>query len=155
MKEKINVIITIEMMGKPPEHLKDTISKFIEGMNAEKGVKILGKKIYEVKKIENSELFSTFAEVELELDDIYQLFMIIFTYMPSHIDIIKPEELKMKNSDLNVLCNELTRRLHEYDSVAKTIIFEKKILESQLTKKNTEKKSKRIKASKKEEKEII
>jgi len=130
--EKIRAIIIVEMMGKPAEYLKETLGKYVERISMEKGIKILGKKIHEPKKVDNSELFSDFAEVELELESFQHLFMIIFTYMPSHIEITGPEEVKIKNFDMNQLCNDLTRRMLEYDAIAKKMIYERRILENQL-----------------------
>lgn len=128
----INASIIIEIMGRPADYLKENMLKLVDKMGSEKGVKILGRKISETKKIENSDFFTIFAEIELEFESLKQLILIIFTYMPSHIEITKPEEIRMSNYDLNVLCNEITLRLHNYDEIAKSIIFEKKILENQL-----------------------
>ena len=130
--EKIKLMVIVEMMGKPPEHLIQTLSSHVDKMKEEKGIKVIGKKISEPKKIENSDLFSTFAEVELEISDIEQLMMILFRYMPSHIEIIEPESIRINNFDLNTLCNEITRRLHDYDTIAKTIGYENQILQKKL-----------------------
>jgi len=101
-------------------------------MELEKGVKIINKKINKSKKVPDSELLSSFAEVEIEFDTLQHLFMIIFTYMPSHIEIISPEEIRMRNFEIGSLCNDITRRMLEYDSIAKKMIYEKRILENQL-----------------------
>lgn len=130
--EKIKAIFIIEMMGKPAEYLKETLLKYIEKIEAERGIKIIGKKINPPKKIEGSELLSSFAEIEAELDTLQNLLTIIFSYLPSHIEIISPEEIKLRNFEMNGLCNDLTRRMLQYDSIAKNMIYEKKVLENQL-----------------------
>ncbi len=132
MAEKVNAVMMIEMMGKPAEYLKETFSKFIDRLGTEKGLKILEKKISEPRQVENSELFSTFAEIEMEVENMQLMLAIIFTYMPSHVEIISPAETKLKNFEFSTLCNELIRRLHEYDSIAKKMTFERNILENQL-----------------------
>ena len=130
--DKIKAVIIIEMMGKPADYLNETLSKFVSRMELEKGVKIINKKINKSKKVPDSELLSSFAEVEIEFDTLQHLFMIIFTYMPSHIEIISPEEIRMRNFEIGSLCNDITRRMLEYDSIAKKMIYEKRILENQL-----------------------
>lgn len=130
--EKICATIIIEMMGKPAGHLKETLEKYVDMVGIEKGVKILNTKINKPKPVPDSKLLSDFAEIELELESLQHLINLIFTYMPSHIEITSPEEVMFKNFELNNLCNDLTRRLLEYDSIAKKMILEKKVLENQL-----------------------
>jgi len=134
MVEKIKAIVIFEMLGRPADYLKETLKKFIDKVNNEKGVKILGKKIKKPKKLEQAkqELYTTFAEAELEFEDMQAMFKIIFIYMPSHIDIISPEEIKIKNFDLNVLMTELARRLHQYDEITKRLSAERNILYTRL-----------------------
>ena len=132
--EKINAIIILEVMGRPANYVKKSLSEIAESINKEKGIKIIKKKINSSKKIEKS-LFLSFAEIELEAENITSLSRIIFLYMPSHIDIIKPQELRISNYDLNPMFNEIIRKLHEYDSVAKAMLFEKSIILKQLEEK--------------------
>ena len=53
--KKIKAAVIFEMMGRPPEHLKETMNKLIDTIGQEKGVNILKKKIHEVKKIEDKD----------------------------------------------------------------------------------------------------
>lgn len=134
MVEKIKAVLIFEMLGRPVEHLKNTLVQFVEKISQEDGVEILNKKIHEPKKIEEAkqELFTTFAETELSFKDMPSMFKIIFMYMPSHIEIIEPEEIKIKNFDLNILMTELARKLHQYDEIAKKLSIERSILQRQL-----------------------
>ena len=104
-------------------------------MSKEKGIELLINNVSDPKKIENSDLFSIFGEIEMNLDGILELLMFIFAYMPSHVEVITPENLKVRNENLNMFANELTRRLHQYDELAKTIIMERDILRRQLIEK--------------------
>ena len=52
--------------------------------------------------------------------------------MPAHIEIIEPEMIVLTNSGWNDVLNELTRRLHGYDEVARVLQIEKDILEKKL-----------------------
>lgn len=132
MADKISAMFVIEMLGKPADYLKDSLSQIVDKMGEEKGIKIIKKKVHEPKTIENSPLFTTFAEVEIEADGIDYLVAMVFLYMPSHVEVMKPETIGLKNCDANILLNEITSRLHRYDEIAKGIIFEKANLENQI-----------------------
>ena len=52
--------------------------------------------------------------------------------MPAHVEIIFPESIKITNSELNELLNEISRRLHGFDEVVRILQSEKAILEKKL-----------------------
>lgn len=134
MSEEIKAILIFEMLGRPAEHLKNTFGQFIDKISQEDGLEILNRKINEPKKVEQAqqELFTTFSEVEINFKNLLSLLKIIFVYMPSHIEITNPSELKIKNFELNSIMTELARKLHQYDEVAKRLAIERAILQRQL-----------------------
>ena len=134
MGDKIKTILIFEMLGRPAEHLKNTLFQFIDKISQEKGVEVVNKKIHEPKRLEEAkeELYTTFAETEFNFQDLPSMLKIVFMYMPSHIEIIDPEELRIKNFDLNVLMSELARKLHQYDEITKRLAIERNILYRQL-----------------------
>lgn len=118
-----------EILGKPPEYIKETLESYVNNLASE-GVKILSKKIHEPKLLDKektgkNELFTTFAEVELEIDNLNLLFGIAFRLLPSHVEIIEPNELTFKNFDLSASISELLIKLHKYDEVAKVLTLER------------------------------
>jgi hypothetical protein len=116
----IRSTIILEIIGKPPEHLIETLEKMIKDMDNEKGVKVLSKSINEpVVMKENKEFYTTFAEVDLEVEDILYLAIIMFKYMPAHIEILEPELIALTNTGWTDILSELTRRLHGYDEIAR------------------------------------
>ncbi len=132
---KINAEVIIEVLGKPKEHLVETLENLIKQIDAEKGVKVEGKKIHEPQEVKNKEgFFSSYAQVEIELEEIISLIVILFKYMPSNVEITYPEKLVLKNSDMSEMFSEITRRLHKYDEVARILQAEKKILENKIRK---------------------
>jgi len=149
MDRKINAVLMIEILGKPAEYITETLSNMVDNLSKEKNVNLVNKKIEEPKEVpDQGDIFTTFAEVEVETE-IYDLMLLIFKYMPSHIDIVTPEEVRVKNSDFNIFLNELTRKLHRYDEIAKTVLLERQILakkiksgEIQVKKPKVEKKTK-------------
>lgn len=131
-EQKIQCRFVIEMLGRPANYIKEIMAKLIEKIEKEKEIKILDKKLFEPKQIKDSDLYSTFTEIEVEIGEIIILWRILFTYMPSHIEIIKPENLKINKSKLEVFINELVRRLHQYDEATRKLMIEKAILEKKL-----------------------
>lgn len=132
-ENQVSAILILEILGRPPEHLKKTLEELIAGMGKEKGVEVKGKKINEpVELKEKKEFYTTFAEIEVEVKSISHLAMLMFKYMPAHIEIISPENLKLSNNSIGELFNEVIRRLHGYDEIARIIQAERKILEQKL-----------------------
>ena len=132
-KSKINTMLVIEVLGRPPEHLKEALEDIIKRIGEEKNVKVISKKIAEPKEVEkNPGMFTTFGEIEVETKDMLTLAILVFKYMPAHIDILSPENITMTNKNHNEILNEVARRLHSYDHVARVIEAEKKILEKKI-----------------------
>jgi len=128
--KKIRALFIFEIMGNPPEYIKTALEGFIDKLGTIKGVSIINKKVHEPKLIEDKEnkqkgLFTTFGETEIETDTLSTLFGITFHMLPSHVEIIEPEEIKLTNFELSPIITELAVKLHKYDEIAKTMIFEK------------------------------
>jgi len=131
MKLQVNLIF--EIMGRPAEHVKQSLTNLVMKIASDKGVKLISKEIHEPVKIETSkDLFSSFAEVSLELDSIANYLQIIFNYMPAHIELVRPEEIAFTNRDLNEMANALVQKLHQYDAIAKNSMIEKDIMMKKL-----------------------
>lgn len=143
--EKIRASIILEMMGRPKEHLASTMNQLLEVMAKEKNIKITGKKIHDIKKVEQKDkegkiieipeerqLYSTFAEADIECSHIMDLMLICFKYLPSHLEIIEPQEFVLNNFDLNSILNEIATKMHYYDALAKSALTNNQILVNKL-----------------------
>lgn len=139
--KKIKATLIFEILGRPKEHVIATLEQLITTIGSEKNVEVTHKKIHEVKLFENKdkdgniihneagkELYSTFAEVELEAKTLFILIGICFKYMPAHIEIIEPDEFVINNFDVNLLLNEIAAKIHQYDALAKTAMMQNHIL---------------------------
>jgi len=136
MVKKIRTLFIFEMIGKPPEYLKENLESYIKSLQTE-GVKLLSKKIHEPKpieaqKTETTGLFCSFAEVELEIDNLNLLFGITFRMLPSHVEVIEPADFNLKNFDLSAIISDLAIKLHKYDEVVKVLMMERDNLNVQL-----------------------
>jgi hypothetical protein len=131
--KKINVRMIIEIAGRPPEHLTETLNVLIKKIDEEKGVSVDEKIIHEPVLMKNQkDFYTSFAEIEIIVEDVAMISSLALKYMPAHIEIIEPEIIALTNSGWNDLLNETLRRLHHYDEVARVIQTEKMILENKL-----------------------
>lgn len=129
----IKAVLIIDVIGKPPEHLTETLNNIIKKIDDEKGVDVIDKKLNEPTLMKDQKNFYTsFAEVEVEVEEIFGLIILMFKYMPAHIEILYPELIALTNNGWNDVLNELTRRLHGYDEIARIVNVEKSILEKKL-----------------------
>ena len=148
----IRAVLVVEVLGRPPEHLKETLGQIATSIDEEKGVVVKKKKINEPVELEKEKgFYSSFAEIEVEVEEIANLAILMFKYMPAHIEIISPELIALTNNGWNDILNELTRRLHGYDEVARVLMNEKAIMQKQLEELTAKKKKspKKKKSSKK------
>ncbi len=130
---KVNAVFMIEVMGRPPEFLTETLNDIIKKIGEEKGTKIKNSKINSPVLIKDQkDFYTSFAEVEMEIDNILYLTILTFKYMPAYVEIISPQNISLSNSEFNDVLNELSRRLHGYEEVARILQNEKFILEKKL-----------------------
>ena len=130
----IKVRVIIEILGSPKKHVEETINKVVKKIETEEtDIKLLNGKSYEATEVKG--LWSTFAELELEFNKLYDLIGFSFDYMPSVIEILEPEKMNIEMGDVNELLNDLLAKLHNYDMVTKNLSAENILLKRQLEKK--------------------
>jgi len=131
--KKIAAVFILEAIGKPAEHVTEVLKNLSDKFAEEKAVKIIETKVNEPQEMKDQEgIYTNFVEMEFEVEKIVDLIFLIFKYMPAHVEITHPEKITIANSDMNMALNELTRRLHGYDEIARIIQVEKNVLEKKL-----------------------
>ena len=81
IKQDITAIMILEVMGRPKEHLIETLEDLIKKVGEEKGVTIIEKKLHEPTEVKDQkDLFTTYAEVEVEVEQALQLAILMFTF---------------------------------------------------------------------------
>jgi hypothetical protein len=129
----IKAALIIEILGKPKEHLTDSLNKIIEEIDKEKGVEVYEKKVYEPKELEDQKGFYTsFADIQIEVEEIRYLIILMFKYMPANVEIIEPELIALTNNGWGDIINELARRLHGYDEIARVLQLQNHQLRNKL-----------------------
>jgi len=121
--------IILEILGRPKEHVIEALNILVSKIGTEQGVKIIDKTLHDPIPVQDSkDLFTTFAEILVELDSLENYFGIMFAYMPSNMEIIKPEKISLSNQDLSQLGYKIIHRLHDYDAITKKALIENEIL---------------------------
>ena len=130
---KFQVNIILEVLGRPKEHVKGALNELVTRLDSEKEVKIIEKNLHDPLPVESAkDLFTTFAELTLELESLNTLFGLIFAYMPANIEVISPQKINLSNIELNDLGNRLVQRLHDYDAITKKALYENELLMEKL-----------------------
>ena len=160
-RENIRAMLILDIIGRPAQYLIESLEKLIAEMKNEKGTKVIDSRIREpVTMKESKEFFTTFSEIEVKTEDMMYLAILMFKYMPAHVEIISPEKITLTNNEFSEILSELTRRLHSYDEVARVIQAERVVLLKKLqewqsgkvTKVPEEKKGKKGRKKKEQEK---
>ena len=109
----------IEVLGKPKEHVENTIKEYTEHIKKDSELVVLNEEFSEIR--EQGKLWSQFVELELVVKGTQKLMGFCFEYMPSSIDVIKPENLSMSSAEISSFVNDLQARLHSVDMVVKKL----------------------------------
>ena len=143
---KIKTLFIFEILGKPAEHIKGSLDKMIDQLGEQKGLEIVRRVVHEPKLIEDDgksdskleqlekenyvkqKMYSTFAEVEVETDNINLIMSIVLNMLPSHVEVLQPSEFSLNNTELSGLMSELTVKMHKYDEITKVLMLEKDYL---------------------------
>jgi hypothetical protein len=129
----INAVLILEVLGRPPEFLIETLNELIKKVGEEKGVTVKNTTVnLPVLMKDQKDFYTSFAEIEVDVENILNLVILMFKYMPAHIEIISPPNISIPNLEWNDILNELTRRLHGYEEIARIMQAEKNILENKL-----------------------
>lgn len=133
--EKLLANVVFEVLGRPKENVTEALQTMTVKLGAEKGVEILKKTIHEPVPAQDSEsLFTSFAELEVEFDNLEIYLAMMFTYLPSNVEIVKPEKLQLDNAKLNDIGNAVIHKIHHYDSVTKKYIYERNFILNEVKK---------------------
>ncbi len=109
----------IEVLGKPKEHVENAIKEYVGHIREDSELVILNEDYSEIK--EQGSLWTKFVELDLIIKGASKLISFCFEYMPSSIEVTKPEHLVMSNAELSNFLNDLQARLHNVDMIVKQL----------------------------------
>ncbi len=118
----------IELLGKPKEHIQDTLQEYIAAIKKNPKYKILVEEIADPSKHGDTEdLWSVYVELEIKANETIDVLHFCFDYMPSVIEILEPQEITTTDVEFGSFLNDLQTRLHQIDMMAKQIKGERDI----------------------------
>ena len=120
----------IEVLGKPKEHVEKAISEYVNHIKKDSDLVVLNESFSEAA--EQGKLWSRFVELDLVIKGTSKLIGFCFEYMPSSLEVLKPEHLTMTNPELSNFLNDLQARLHSVDMKVKQSRAENEFLRHNL-----------------------
>ncbi len=120
--EKIKIRSIIEIVGKPKEHIEDTMKKVVDLIKSNEKFSLIEHKVAEVKEVKG--LWSTFGEFEIAFSSFKEIGDFCFEFMPSSIEILSPEEIKTDSHEVEDFTNDVLAKLHQYDMIAKQMFLQ-------------------------------
>lgn len=132
MEQNILFRTIIEVLGKPKEHVQKALQGYIDQLKKNPKYKIVQQESAEVQQQEESELWTTFTELEIKTETIEDIINFCFNYMPALIEVIEPKELVLKDVQVSQLLSTLQGKLHQVDMVAKQVAVEKEHLQKNM-----------------------
>jgi len=125
--EKITINSMIELVGTPKKHIEDTMQNVIKLIKENEKFELINQKIAEPKQItvpgaeQIKDVWSTYGEFEVSFEKLEDIEKFCLDFMPSSIEILKPEKIQLPATDLEDFINDILQKLHQYDMVLKKI----------------------------------
>ncbi len=126
-KGKLLVSFVLEMVGKPKEHVEETLKDFVEKLKEDESLDFVKSEIAEAKPLGKG--FSAYAELEIWIKGMEKVFAFCLDAMPTSVEIIEPPEFRLKSTDLSNMLNDLQAKLHEVDLLVKQLRIKNKLIE--------------------------
>lgn len=120
----------IEVLGKPKEYVEKSINEYVEHIKKDSELVVLNEDYSET--VEQGKLWSKFVEIDLVIKGTPKLIGFCFEYMPSSLEVMKPEQLTLSNHELASFLNDLQARLHSVDRVVKEFRAENEFVKNNL-----------------------
>ena len=128
----ITIKTLVEIAGFPESHVNEIMEKIIEKLEKENGIKIMKKNVGKAEKVK--EMYSSFADLELDVDNLQVLMGFCFDYTPTSIEIVDIKELTFKVKELTNSLNDMLSKLHQYNYLVTNMHAENTVLKQKLEK---------------------
>lgn len=112
---EINTRSIIEIMGYPSEHIMKVIDNIVTKLGQNPRLEIIKKDITPPEKVKEK-MFSAFVEMEIKFTDIRDLYLYCIEFLPTSIEVLDAEEIKLKTTDFTSSLNEVIAHLHKYNT---------------------------------------
>ena len=126
-EKRVLARVIIEMLGAPQVHIEKALKDYVEEIGKSKDWVVKKQEIAPAEA--QKELFSVFAELEIDFKDPHTLMNFCFDSMPSSVDILEPDKINIDAGPFADMLNDLQARLHNNDMVIKTLRAKNQILD--------------------------
>ena len=122
----------VEILGKPKEHVEETLKGYVSGIKKDRDLVVLGEDYADAT--EQGNMWAKFVELDLVVKGLPKLIGFCFEYMPSSIEILKPDKFLIEQGEMSGFLNDLQGRLHTVDMIAKQLKSENQFIKRNLNK---------------------
>lgn len=122
----------LEILGKPKEHVEKTIRDYVQKLRDDESYVVLTEKFSDAEEQEDTKMWSAFVELEMLCKGLESVVRFCFEYMPSSIEIDKPDRMDVSSTITNRTFNDLMARLHKVDMIVKQLKNENDFLRQNL-----------------------
>ncbi len=116
----LHVLITLEVIGKPQEHVDSTIVELCDAVAKEKDKVMVLERHIEPSNATEDNFFSTFAEVDMIVKNVETLTWIAANFTPASIEVIEPLNFSFSAGDLQMWYNDILHTMHSIGFAHKT-----------------------------------
>jgi len=106
----VRAIVTFEIVGKPQSHVENSLKVYLENLKKDVRIEVLSEETAEA--IEEEDMWSTFSEVEMLVDEMNTLTWIAMNFSPASIEIQEPAQKTVQIAEMNAWLNDLLSQLH-------------------------------------------
>ncbi len=119
-KGYVRVHTIFEIVGKPKEHIENTIKAYLANIESDSEIVTLKETYEEGEEIEDG-LFSTMAEAELLLSGFEKLTWLCINFSPASVEVLEPKQFSLEQKEVTHWLNDLLSRLHEIGMIQKNL----------------------------------
>ncbi len=125
-EQHIRIMAILEVVGKPKDFVEQKLKDYIQKIKEDESLMVLSENISPAEQKED--IWTTFAEIEIVIKGLANLVGFCIDYMPSSVDIIKPEKFSFDQRVFNNFMNDTLAKLHRVDMIAKKASTDNNIL---------------------------
>ena len=131
-EQYIRINAVMQIIGKPKEFIEKKMKEYIEKIKEDNDLMLVKEKVSDAR--EKEKIWSVFGEIEVVIKGMSNLVGFCIEYMPTSIEIIKPESFTFKEKVFTMFVNDMLSKLHRVDTIAKQLGTENSILKNNMNK---------------------
>lgn len=119
-KGYLKIRVIFEIIGKPKEHIENTMKAYLESIKAENDLYTLESEVECAEQLED-DMFGVVGELELLIPSIDKISWLAINFSPASIELIEPEKLVLEQKEITHWVNDYLAKLHEIGIIQKSM----------------------------------